>query len=278
MIRSARGGGKSKFSTPPPKFSGGVRRDFPVKQVQFKTGPGTGHKEAVMVFPLGPLVNAAAVIAGGLLGLALGARLPERMRTIVFQGLGLCTMVIGMQMAFKTASPVILIFSILLGGLCGESIRLEERFMRLSDRLRGRLRSDNPLFTEGLVNAAVLFCIGAMSFLGSFDEGLRGDRTLVYSKSVMDGFSAIALASAYGLGVPLAAVPLLLYQGALVLFAGLLQPWLGPATLSEITALGGLMVIGIGLNLLNLTRISLTNMLPALPVAAVLASIFLEGV
>ncbi len=231
-----------------------------------------------MVFPLGPLVNAAAVIAGGLLGLALGARLPERMRTIVFQGLGLCTLVIGMQMAFKTASPVILIFSILLGGLCGEAIRLEERFMRLSDRLKGRLRSDNPLFTEGLVNAVVLFCIGAMSFLGSFDEGLRGDRTLVYSKSVMDGFSAIALASAYGLGVPLAAVPLLLYQGSLVLFAGLLQPWIGPAMLNEITALGGLMVIGIGLNLLKLTRISLTNMLPALPAAAALASLFLEGV
>ena len=224
-----------------------------------------------MVFPLGPLVNAAAVIAGGLIGLALGARLPERMRAIVFQGLGLCTLVIGMQMAFKTASPVMLIFSILLGGLCGEAIRLEERFMRLSDSLKGRLRSDNPLFTEGLVNAAVLFCIGAMSFLGSFDEGLRGDRTLVYSKSVMDGFSAIALASAYGSGVPLAAVPLLLYQGLLVLFAGLIQPWIGPAALNEITALGGLMVIGIGLNLLNLTQIRLTNMLPALPMVAVLA-------
>ncbi len=193
------------------------------------------------------------------------------MRTIVFQGLGLCTMVIGMQMTFKTASPVMLIFSILLGGLCGEAIRLEERFMRLSDSLKGRLRSDNPLFTEGLVNAAVLFCIGAMSFLGSFDEGLRGDRTLVYSKSVMDGFSAIALASAYGSGVPLAAVPLLLYQGLLVLFAGLIQPWIGPAALNEITALGGLMVIGIGLNLLNLTQIRLTNMLPALPMVAVLA-------
>ena len=224
-----------------------------------------------MVFPLGPLVNAAAVIAGGLIGLALGARLPERMRAIVFQGLGLCTLVIGMQLAFKTASPVMLIFSILLGGLCGEAIRLEERFMRLSDSLKGRLRSDNPLFTEGLVNAAVLFCIGAMSFLGSFDEGLRGDRTLVYSKSVMDGFSAIALASAYGSGVPLAAVPLLLYQGLLVLFAGLIQPWIGPAALNEITALGGLMVIGIGLNLLNLTQIRLTNMLPALPMVAVLA-------
>ena len=229
------------------------------------------YKETAMFFPLGPLVNAAAVIAGGLIGLALGARLPERMRTIVFQGLGLCTMVIGMQMTFKTASPVMLIFSILLGGLCGEAIRLEERFMRLSDSLKGRLRSDNPLFTEGLVNAAVLFCIGAMSFLGSFDEGLRGDRTLVYSKSVMDGFSAIALASAYGSGVPLAAVPLLLYQGLLVLFAGLIQPWIGPAALNEITALGGLMVIGIGLNLLNLTQIRLTNMLPALPMVAVLA-------
>ena len=229
------------------------------------------YKETAMFFPLGPLVNAAAVIAGGLIGLALGARLPERMRTIVFQGLGLCTMVIGMQMTFKTASPVMLIFSILLGGLCGEAIRLEERFMRLSDSLKGRLRSDNPLFTEGLVNAAVLFCIGAMSFLGSFDEGLRGDRTLVYSKSVMDGFSAIALASAYGSGVPLAAVPLLLYPGLLVLFAGLIQPWIGPAALNEITALGGLMVIGIGLNLLNLTQIRLTNMLPALPMVAVLA-------
>lgn len=228
-----------------------------------------------MVFPLGPLVNAAAVIAGGLLGLALGARLPERMRAIVFQGLGLCTLLIGMQMAFKTASPIILVFSILIGGLCGEAARLEERFMRMSDRLKNRLHSKNPLFTEGLINATVLFCIGAMAILGSFDEGLRGDRTLVYSKSIMDGFSSIALASAYGLGVPFAAVPILLYQGALVLFAGSLQPWLGPALLNEITAVGGLMVIGIGLNLLNLTHIPLTNMLPALPAAAALAVMFL---
>lgn len=228
-----------------------------------------------MFFPLGPLVNAAAVLAGGLLGHALGARLPERMRTIVFQGLGLCTLVIGMQMAFKTASPVMLIFSILLGGLCGEALRLEERFMHLSERLKGALRSGNPRFTEGLVNAAVLFCIGAMSILGSFDEGLRGDRTIVYSKSIMDGFSAIALASAYGLGVPLAAVPLLLYQWALVICAGLLQSWLSPALLNEITALGGLLIIGISLNLLNLTQIRLTNMLPSLPVIAALARLCL---
>lgn len=225
-----------------------------------------------MVFPLGPMVNAAAVVAGGLIGLALGSRLPERMRTVVFQGLGLCTLLIGMQMAFRTASPIILIFSVLLGGLCGEALDLEGRFMRLSDRLKNRLRSANPRFTEGMINATVLFCIGAMSIVGSFDEGLRGDRTLVYSKSVMDGFTAIALASAYGLGVPCAAVPLLLYQGALVIFAGLLQPWLSQELLNELTAVGGLFIIGIGLMLLNVVQVRLTNLLPAFLFAAVLAN------
>ena len=218
-----------------------------------------------MLIPLGPLINAGSIVAGALLGIALGARLPERMRTIVFQGLGLCTLVIGMQMAFKTAAPVILIFSILIGGISGEALHLEERFLKLGDRLKKQLKSANPRFTEGLVNATVLFCIGAMAILGSFDEGLRGDRTIVMSKSIMAGFAAVALASAYGLGVACAAVPLILYQGALVLFAGFLQPWLEPEVMNELTAAGGLMVVGIGINLLNLTQIRLTNLLPALP-------------
>lgn len=224
-----------------------------------------------MVFPLGPIVNAAAVVVGGVVGMLLGSRLPERMRTIVFQGLGLCTMLIGMQMAFKTSSPLILIFSVLLGGLCGEALNLEVHFIRWSDGLKSRLRSANPRFTEGMINATVLFCIGAMSILGSFDEGLRGDRTLVYSKSIMDGFTAIALASVYGLGVPFAAIPLLVYQGALVLFAGLLQPWLSPTLLNELTAVGGLFIIGIGFMLLNVVQVRLTNLLPAFLVVAVLA-------
>lgn len=224
-----------------------------------------------MVFPLGPIVNAAAVVVGGVVGMLLGSRLPERMRTIVFQGLGLCTMLIGMQMAFKTSSPLILIFSVLLGGLCGEALNLEVRFIRWSDGLKSRLRSANPRFTEGMINATVLFCIGAMSILGSFDEGLRGDRTLVYSKSIMDGFTAIALASVYGLGVPFAAIPLLVYQGALVLFAGLLQPWLSSTLLNELTAVGGLFIIGIGFMLLNVVQVRLTNLLPAFLVVAVLA-------
>lgn len=224
--------------------------------------------------PIGPLINALAILAGGLLGLAIGARLPERVRTIVFQGLGLCTLVIGLQMAFVTKSAIMLIFSILLGGISGELLRLEDRFLALGDRLKARLRSGNPKFTEGLVNAAVLFCIGAMAILGSFDEGLRGDRTIVFSKSIMDCFAAIALASAYGLGVAFAALPVLVYQGLLVAFAGLLQPWLSEPLMNELTAVGGVLILGIGLNLLNLVQIRLSNLLPSLLVVVVLALVF----
>ena len=123
----------------------------------------------------------------------------------------------------------------------------------------------------------VLVCIGAMAIVGSFDEGLRGDRTVVFSKAVMDGFAALALASAYGLGVAFAAVPLLLYQGLLVIGAGFLKPWMSPALMNELTATGGVLILGIAFNLLNLTQIRLSNLLPSLLVVVVLALIFLPA-
>jgi uncharacterized membrane protein YqgA involved in biofilm formation len=228
-----------------------------------------------VIIPIGPLVNALTVVCGGLLGLAVGSRLPDRIRGIVFQGLGLCTLVIGMKMALTTEAPVILIMSVLLGGLAGEAIRLEDRLLGLGDKLKGVLRSRNPRFTEGLINASVLFCIGAMAILGSIDEGLRGDRTIVYSKSVMDCFAAVAMASAYGVGVIFAFIPVLLYQGALVLFAGVLQPWLGPDLIRELQAAGGVLILGIGVNLLGAAQIRLSNLLPALVIVVGLALFFL---
>lgn len=225
-----------------------------------------------MIFPVGPLVNAVAIICGALIGIAIGSRLPDRIRTIVFQGLGLCTMLIGIQMALGTQSPLILIFSILLGSICGELLQLEERFLSLGNSLKGVIKSQNPRFTEGLVSATVLFCIGAMAILGSFDEGLRGDYTIVFSKTILDAFAAIALASVYGIGVAFAGLAVFVYQGSLVLFAGILQPWLSEALMTELTATGGLLILGIGLNLLEVTQIRLSNMLPAL-VFAVLISL-----
>ena len=210
------------------------------------------------MIPLGAIINALGITIGSLVGLAFGARLPERVRAIVFQGLGLCVLVIGFKMALLTQNPLIVIFSIVIGSVAGEMIGLEARLIRVGDWLKGRLKSSNPLFTEGMV------CIGAMAIIGSFDEGLRGDRAVVLSKTIIDSFAALAMASAYGLGVLFSAIPVLIYQGALTLLAGSLQSWLDPATMTELTAVGGTLIIGIGLNMLEITRISLSNMLPAL--------------
>ena len=196
------------------------------------------------MIPLGAIINALGITIGSLVGLAFGARLPERVRAIVFQGLGLCVLVIGFKMALLTQNPLIVIFSIVIGSVAGEMIGLEARLIRVGDWLKGRLKSSNPLFTEGMVNASVLFCIGAMAIIGSFDEGLRGDRAVVLSKTIIDSFAALAMASAYGLGVLFSAIPVLIYQGALTLLAGSLQSWLDPATMTELTAVGGTLIIG----------------------------------
>lgn len=216
------------------------------------------------MIPVGAFVNAVGIALGSLVGVAFGSRLPERIRTIVFQGLGLCTLVLGLKMALPTQQPLIVIFSIVIGSAAGEALKLESRLMRVGDILKARLRSSNPLFTDGMVNASVLFCIGAMAIVGSFDEGIRGDQAVVFSKALIDSFAALALASAYGIGVLFSALPVLIYQGSLTVLAGTFQQWLDPATMTELTAVGGTLIIGIALNMLEVTRIALSNMLPSL--------------
>ncbi|HIW78428.1 MAG TPA: DUF554 domain-containing protein [Candidatus Bilophila faecipullorum] len=216
------------------------------------------------MIPVGAFVNAVGIALGSLVGVAFGSRLPERIRTIVFQGLGLCTLVLGLKMALPSQQPLIVIFSIVIGSAAGEALKLESRLMRVGDILKARLRSSNPLFTDGMVNASVLFCIGAMAIVGSFDEGIRGDRAVVFSKTLIDSFAALALASAYGIGVLFSALPVLIYQGSLTVLAGTFQQWLDPATMTELTAVGGTLIIGIALNMLEVTRIALSNMLPSL--------------
>ena len=216
------------------------------------------------MIPVGAFVNAVGIALGSLVGVAFGSRLPERIRTIVFQGLGLCTLVLGLKMALPSQQPLIVIFSIVIGSAAGEALKLESRLMRVGDILKARLRSSNPLFTDGMVNASVLFCIGAMAIVGSFDEGIRGDRAVVFSKTLIDSFAALALASAYGIGVLFSALPLLISQGSLTVLAGTFQQWLDPATMTELTAVGGTLIIGIALNMLEVTRIALSNMLPSL--------------
>ncbi|MEG2173077.1 MAG: DUF554 domain-containing protein [Desulfovibrionaceae bacterium] len=224
-----------------------------------------------MLLPLGPLVNALAIFSGACIGMLLGARMPERVRQIVFQGIGLCVLIIGVQNALKTAYPLIMIFSIVLGSVIGEMLNLEDRLSHVGDTLKQHISSANPRFTEGFLGASVIFCVGAMAILGSFEEGLGHGRNIVYTKSILDGFTAMAMASALGLGVLFSGFSVLIYQGLLVLFASLLIPWLSPPVMTELTATGGIIILGIGINMLELLRIRLANMIPALLVVVILS-------
>lgn len=233
----------------------------------------TLSKRPVMTLPIGTFVNAGAIITGGLIGMALGNRLPERIRLIVFQGLGLCTLSIGMQMTFQTTNALFMVGSVLAGAIIGEAMRLEDGLTRIGEATRRSLKSGNARFTEGFVAATLLFCVGSMAIIGPLQEGLEGDRTIVLTKSMLDFFAAIALGAAYGSGVTFSALPIIVYQGSITLFADVLRPWISEMLRAELTAVGGIMIVGIGINLLEIKKIRLSNLLPALIVVIILCAI-----
>lgn len=224
-----------------------------------------------MTFPLGSFFNVACIVAGGACGLALGGRLPDRVRSIVFSGLGLCVLIIGIQMGMQSKNLLALVFSVLLGSITGELLNLEKRLTSAADKLKSIIKSNNSKFTEGFVSTSVLFCIGSMAILGAFEEGLRGEHTILFTKSILDGFAAMAFAATYGVGVLFSAIPVLIYQGSLTEFATYLQPIMTDGMMTELTATGGALIIGIGISLLELRTIPLTNMLPALLFAPIFA-------
>ncbi len=227
-----------------------------------------------MLVPVGSLVNAGAVVLGGLFGLAAGGFVGEKLRGSIFQTLGICTLLIGFKMALTADNVMIVIVSCVLGMITGELCRVEQRFNDFGDRVKKVLRSKNEKFTDGLVNTTLLTCVGAMAIVGSFEEGLGGSAATLFSKSILDFFAAIMFASAYGSGVVFAAVPLLLYQGSLTLLAGSLSPYLTPPVQSALVASGGVMIIGIGVNLMGIKPVSVSNLLPALFYAVALAAVF----
>jgi hypothetical protein len=222
----------------------------------------------------GTLINAGAIIVGSTAGMLLNARLPRRVTDIVFQGLGLFTLYVGFSMASRTSHMLLMIFSIVLGSILGELMGLESGMERVSEKLKTRLKSSNEKFTEGMITAFLLYCMGSMTILGAFEEGLGGEPNLLLAKSVLDGFSSVALASALGLGVLFSVVPLLVYQGGLTLLAAQLEDLLTEVVVDELSAVGGLLLIGLGINILEIKRLRIMNMLPALVIIVVLTLIF----
>jgi uncharacterized protein len=224
---------------------------------------------------IGTLVNAAAVVVGGVIGLVVHRNLPERVKTTAFQAIGLFTVFLGVSMAFETNNFLIMIFSIVFGSVIGAWVDIDKYVIRFGDYLKKRIGSKNDKFSEGFITAFMLYCMGSMTILGAFEEGLGGAPNILLSKSVLDGFSSIALAASLGAGVVLSAIPLLLFQGGLTFLAVFLGDFLTNIIISELTAVGGLILIGLAINILEIKKIKILNMLPSLLIVVILSYYFL---
>ncbi|MFD1362651.1 DUF554 domain-containing protein [Lentibacillus salinarum] len=217
----------------------------------------------------GTIVNGICIIVGSLIGL-LFTKIPERYKETVMHGIGLAVILIGLQMALETEAIIVVLLSLLSGAIIGEFIRLEEGLNRLGDWVGRRFTTtnDNISVTQGFITASLVFVIGALSVIGALDGGLRGDHEVLITKGVIDGFVALVLTTTLGFGVIFSVIPVVVYQGAIALLAIQINNWIPETFLNgligELTAVGGLMIMAIGLNLLNIIQIRVGNLLPAI--------------
>ncbi|HWP97347.1 MAG TPA: DUF554 domain-containing protein [Syntrophomonadaceae bacterium] len=213
---------------------------------------------------LGTVVNTVAIIAGSLLGLLFKGGIPESYNRTVLKSVALAVLLIGLLNALKTEQILLLIFSLAIGSLLGEVIKIEEWLDRLGNWLESRFASSGGSVAEGFVSASLLFCVGAMAIVGSLESGLSGSHQTLFAKSVLDGIASIVLASSLGIGVLFSAASVFIYQGLITLASSALQPFLGAAVIREMSAVGGLLIMSIGFNMLDFPRIKVGNMLPAI--------------
>lgn len=223
---------------------------------------------------IGTIVNTAAVLIGGLLGLILKKRMPDRVTTIYFQAIGLFTLAIGASMAVSMEKILIVASSIAIGSLVGEWWDLEKGAEQMSEYLKDRFKIGSERFSEGLITAFLLFCVGSMTILGTIQEGTGGSPDLLYTKSMMDFFSAILLASAFGVGVVFSALPLFIFQAALTLLAMYAAHFFTDNIILGLTNVGGILLIGLGINILGIKKLRIMNMLPSLIIVVFLIWIF----
>ena len=220
----------------------------------------------------GTLVNAAVVLLGSGVGLALRSGFAERYQKTVMQGLGLAVLIIGLEMALKTKNVLIVILSLVLGGLAGEWCNIDDKLNKFGAWLSEQTKGKYGDIGQGFVAASLIYCVGAMAIVGAIQDGLAGDATTLYAKSMLDGISSIVLTSALGAGVALSSVSILIYQGSVSLLASQLSPLLGEAVIREMTSVGGVLIVGIALSMLEIKSVKVANLLPAIFFAAVTAT------
>lgn len=232
---------------------------------------------------LGTLVNILTVTIGSSVGMFLGRGIPEKYRETIMAGLALSVGLIGLQMALKTQNILVVILSLVLGTIVGEYFNIEDRLNNFGNWLGRHMGKKNTQaagagaakerFVEGFVTASLLFCVGAMAIVGSLQDGLSGDPSTLYAKSMLDLVSSTILGATYGIGVTASIISVGLYQGLLTILAGFVGPYLTEKVIAEITATGGLTIVAMTINMLKLGKIRIGNMLPAIFLAGVFAAI-----
>ena len=219
----------------------------------------------------GTLVNFAAILVGSGIGLLLKKGIPERYQHTLIHGMALAVGIIGLQMAFKSQNMLVVILGIAVGAVIGELVDLDACLTRIGDKLTIAFKGKQGNVGEGFVTASLIFCIGAMAIVGSIQDGLTGNAETLYAKSMLDGIIAMVFSSSMGIGVAFSSLSVLLYQGSITLLSGLLAGWLSENVVREMTATGGILIVGVSIIMLEVKKIKLANLLPAIPMAALIA-------
>jgi hypothetical protein len=225
---------------------------------------------------IGTLINAGAILLGGTIGLVAHSKLPPKITKIVFQAIGIFTMFVGIQMALKSNNYVLIVFSLLIGSIIGELFDFETTIQRLSKKLTKKQSEKTEQFINAIVTTFILYCMGSMAILGAIEDGLGYKPNLLIAKSILDGFSSIALSAAFGPGVIFSIIPLIIFQGGITLGAQYITHVVGEKIILELSAVGGLLLIGLALSILEIKKIHVTNMLPSLLIVLIAGFIMLH--
>ena len=215
----------------------------------------------------GTIVNTIAIVIGAFLGILFKKGIPEKSKTTILQGIGLAVVLVGLRMAVKAENELLVIISLALGALCGEILRIDHFLDQMAKKLEKAVGSKEDTFVKGFVSASLIFCVGAMAIMGSIEGGLTGTYKILYAKSALDFVASVILASSLGIGVMFSALPVLLYQGLITLLASGIKEFMTEPVTLYMTATGGMLIVGIGINILGIKEINVANLLPAIFVA-----------
>ncbi|SMB87568.1 hypothetical protein SAMN00017405_1720 [Desulfonispora thiosulfatigenes DSM 11270] len=212
---------------------------------------------------LGTIVNVLAIILGSVIGLNLKKGMPARFKEVIMQGIGLTVILIGLKMSLNVNNEIIVIIALVLGGLLGEYLNIDYRLNQFGERLKSIIGSKDGGFVNGFVTASLIYCVGAMAIMGSIESGLNGNHQILFAKSSLDGISAIVFSSTLGIGVMFSALAVFIYQGILTLLAVAVKDFLTQDIITYMSCVGGLLIVGIGFNILGIKEFKVANLLPA---------------